>query len=114
VTTHGISNFSKSPSNKYKETPSSLNSTVSFNGYQTSQYKNSSRTSALSSWTITKDVFVNKNVSISDFFLGRNLGEGKFGTVYQAFDRRTKGVYALKKIPKSTIKSNWMIDQFIL
>jgi aurora kinase len=46
--------------------------------------------------------------------LGKNLGEGKFGTVYQAFDRRTKGVYAFKKIPKLTIKSHWMIDQFLL
>ncbi len=46
--------------------------------------------------------------------MGRNLGEGKFGTVYQAFEKRAKSVYALKKIPKSTIKSHWMIDQFVL
>lgn len=57
---------------------------------------------------------MNKKVSINDFILGKNLGEGKFGTVYQAFDKRTKSIYALKKIPKSVIKSHWMIDQFIL
>ena len=57
---------------------------------------------------------MNKKVNITDFILGKNLGEGKFGTVFQAYDKRTKSIYALKKIPKSIIKSHWMIDQFIL
>jgi serine/threonine protein kinase len=57
---------------------------------------------------------MNKRVSINDFILGKNLGEGKFGTVFQAYEKRTKSIYALKKIPKSMIKSHWMIDQFIL
>jgi serine/threonine protein kinase len=61
-----------------------------------------------------KDAFMNKKLSINDFVMGRNLGEGKFGTVYQAFEKKAKSVYALKKIPKSTIKSHWMIDQFVL
>jgi serine/threonine protein kinase len=34
--------------------------------------------------------------------------------VYQALDRKTKSLYALKKVQKSVIKSHWMIDQFIL
>jgi len=66
------------------------------------------------SQTATKDVFYGKKLSIGDFQLGKTLGEGKFGTVYHAYDKRTKAIYALKKIPKATIKSHWMIDQFIL
>jgi serine/threonine protein kinase len=53
-------------------------------------------------------------LTINDFILGKNLGEGKFGVVYQAYDKRTKSIYALKKVPKEMIKSHWMIDQFVL
>lgn len=78
--------------------------------------KNDNHSSFTSSFSSTplKDIFINKKVTINDFILGKNLGEGKFGVVYQAYDKKTKTVYALKKIPKSVIKSNWMIDQFLL
>jgi serine/threonine protein kinase len=46
--------------------------------------------------------------------LGKALGEGKFGTVYQAVHKETKFLVALKKITKLSIKSNYMIDQFLL
>jgi aurora kinase, other len=55
-----------------------------------------------------------QKVSINDFALGKLLGEGKFGNVYQAIHKQTKSLYALKKVPKSMIKSHYMIDQFIL
>ena len=42
------------------------------------------------------------------------MGEGKFGTVYQAIHKPTKSLYALKKVPKDMIKSHLMIDQFCL
>ena len=55
-----------------------------------------------------------KKYTINDFMLGKNLGEGKFGTVFQAMEKKSKALYALKKVPKSIIKSHYMIDQFIL
>lgn len=51
---------------------------------------------------------------IHDFMLGRELGQGKFGTVYQAIHKKTNFLVALKKISKSSIKSNYLIDQFLL
>lgn len=46
--------------------------------------------------------------------MGKVLGEGKFGTCYQAFHKSTGWIYAIKKIPKEIIKSHFMIDQFAL
>jgi len=46
--------------------------------------------------------------------LGKNLGEGKFGTVYQAFHKLNGCIFAIKKVPKDKIKNHLMIDQFIL
>lgn len=53
-------------------------------------------------------------IEINNFILGKSLGEGKFGIVYQAFHKPTKWLYAIKKIPKQMIKSHFMEDQFIL
>ena len=53
-------------------------------------------------------------MSINDFKLGKSLGEGKFGTVYQAIHKSTRSLFAIKKVPKMTIKNYLMIDQFIL
>jgi serine/threonine protein kinase len=53
-------------------------------------------------------------LNINDFILGKSLGEGKFGIVYQAYDKITKSLFALKKVPKEIIKSHWMTDQFVL
>ena len=53
-------------------------------------------------------------LSVHDFILGRELGQGKFGTVYQAIHKKTNFLVALKKISKSSIKSNYLIDQFLL
>lgn len=61
----------------------------------------------------TTDYFNNKKVSIYDFELKKNLGEGKFGVVFQAFHKQTHALYALKKISKKVIKSNLMVDQFL-
>jgi preprotein translocase subunit SecD len=61
----------------------------------------------------TSDYFNNKKVSIYDFELKKNLGEGKFGVVFQAFHKQTRTLYALKKISKKVIKSNLMVDQFL-
>lgn len=52
-------------------------------------------------------------MSIYDFDLKKNLGEGKFGIVYQAFHKETRSLYALKKISKKVIKSNLMVDQLL-
>lgn len=57
---------------------------------------------------------VGPKLSIHDFILGRELGQGKFGTVYQAIHKKTNFLVALKKISKSSIKSNYLIDQFLL
>lgn len=39
-------------------------------------------------------------MSIDDFEIMKNLGEGKFGLVMMAKHKKTKGIFALKKIPK--------------
>lgn len=38
---------------------------------------------------------------IDDFKIGRKLGEGKFGCVYQAIHKKTGFLFALKKMKKS-------------
>lgn len=42
------------------------------------------------------------------------MGEGKFGSVHFARHSGTGGAFALKKIPKSLIKSHMMVDQLSL
>jgi serine/threonine protein kinase len=37
---------------------------------------------------------------IRDFIVGKSLGEGKFGTVYQVTHKPTGALFALKKVPK--------------
>jgi len=49
-----------------------------------------------------------------DFEIGKKLGEGKFGCVNLVKHKKTGGIFALKKIPKSLIKSHMMVDQLIL
>ena len=53
-------------------------------------------------------------MSLNDFKLGKTLGEGKFGTVYQATHKKSGFIFALKKVPKDMIKSHLMVDQFVL
>ena len=43
----------------------------------------------------------------------KELGEGKFGVVYQAFHKKTNSLYAIKKISKKVIKANLMVDQLL-
>lgn len=52
--------------------------------------------------------------SLADFEVVKTLGEGKFGLVMMARHKKTKGIYALKKIPKEMIKSHYMVDQLAL
>lgn len=51
-------------------------------------------------------------MTIQDFILGKELGSGKFGDVYQAMHKATGMLFAIKKIFKSTIMEYDMIDQF--
>jgi aurora kinase len=57
---------------------------------------------------------VEKKISIKDFKIGKCLGNGRFGKVYQAIEKNTGFLVALKKISKETIKSNKLEDQFAL
>jgi hypothetical protein len=104
VTTKDNTTVSKSPnakSNGSKDyVPSSFSYTTksystNYDDLPKKSYSNNTYTS-----TNLKDVFANKRVTINDFVLGKSLGEGKFGTVYQAYDKKTKSLYALKKVPK--------------
>lgn len=52
--------------------------------------------------------------SLADFEIVKTLGEGKFGLVMMARHKKTRGIYALKKIPKEMIKSHYMVDQLAL
>lgn len=56
----------------------------------------------------------NKCIQVDDFIVDKKLGEGKFGCVNLVKHKRTNAVFALKKIPKSLIKSNMMVDQLSL
>ena len=56
-----------------------------------------------------------KAKSMIDMFeLGKKLGEGKFGVVNLARHRSTSSMVALKKIPKTMVKSHMMVDQTAL
>ena len=58
--------------------------------------------------------FSKQELSLQDFTLGKKLGEGRFGVVWVASHKQTGAIFALKKIPKATIRENFMIEQFIL
>jgi len=53
-------------------------------------------------------------MKIKDFIVGKNLGEGKFGTVYQITHKPTGALFALKKVPKEKIKALNLVNQFTL
>ena len=53
-------------------------------------------------------------LSIDDFVLGKKLGEGRFGNVFMAIHKKTGSIFAIKRVPKETLKQNMMIDQFAL
>lgn len=53
-------------------------------------------------------------MSIQDFKLGKKLGEGRFGTVFMAIHKPTGSIFALKRVPKATLKQSLMVDQFAL
>lgn len=53
-------------------------------------------------------------MSVDDFQTVKTLGEGKFGVVTMVKHKKTKTIYALKKIPKEMIKSHFMVDQLAL
>ena len=54
---------------------------------------------------------ITKASVIDEFEMGRKLGQGKFGSVHCARHVGTGGVFAVKKISKSLIKSHMMVDQ---
>jgi serine/threonine protein kinase len=45
-----------------------------------------------------------KTTKISNFTLGKKLGNGRFGNVYLAEEKYTKTLYALKMMNKNKIK----------
>jgi len=47
-------------------------------------------------------------LSLSNFNVGKRLGEGKFGEVFKALHKDTKTLFALKRVKKSVIKSHMM------
>lgn len=53
-----------------------------------------------------------RSLKIEDFELGKNIGSGKFGDVFQCRHKKTGTLYALKKIFKSMVLEYGMIDQF--
>ncbi len=44
----------------------------------------------------------------------RNLGEGKFGTVFEVIHKESNFIFALKRISKQMIKSHLMTEQLAL
>jgi len=54
-----------------------------------------------------------KEVKISDFYLGKDLGKGKFGRVKIVKHKKTGLIFCVKIIKKAQIKENNIIDQLI-
>lgn len=50
-------------------------------------------------------------LSMGSFKLGAKLGSGRFGNVYLAEEKATRGLYALKVMSKSKIKEADMVEQ---
>ena len=48
---------------------------------------------------------------LSQFKLTKQLGEGKFGTVFAALHTPTNILFALKRIPKEIIRNHMMVPQ---
>lgn len=55
-----------------------------------------------------------EGLQIEDFALGKKLGEGRFGNVFMAIHKVSGAIFALKRVPKATLKQSLMIDQFAL
>lgn len=55
-----------------------------------------------------------QKLTIDDFYIGKSLGQGRFGTAHMAFHKASGAIFAIKKVKKEIIKANKMIDQFIL
>lgn len=55
-----------------------------------------------------------EHTMMDEFQIGKKLGEGKFGCVNIVRHKKTLGLFALKKIPKTMIKSHMMVDQLSL
>ena len=46
--------------------------------------------------------------------MGKKLGEGRFGHVFMVIHKSTGAIFALKRVPKATIKQSLLMDQFAL
>ena len=53
-------------------------------------------------------------IFVNGFVLEKKLGEGKFGSVYRGWHRKTGAVFAIKKVPKEMIIKHMLVDQFLL
>lgn len=49
-------------------------------------------------------------LSFQDFHVGKCLGSGVFGEVFQAIHKETGWIFAMKKVKKEKVKG--MLDQF--
>lgn len=52
-------------------------------------------------------------MSISNFSLGKKLGNGRFGSVYLAEEKATKMLFAIKILNKNKVKESGMEDQVV-
>lgn len=53
-------------------------------------------------------------LQLGDFSLGKRLGEGKFGEVFRVVEKKSKSLFALKRVKKQVIKSHLMEEQFLM
>lgn len=67
--------------------------------YLPNQPKSASITRKISDFSSSSSITGSK-MEIHDFVLGKTLGQGKFGVVYQATHKNSGWLVALKKVPK--------------
>jgi len=51
---------------------------------------------------------------VENYLLQETVGKGVYGQVYRAIHQKTKDVFAVKVIPKSSFKSNPKLEQLAI
>lgn len=51
---------------------------------------------------------------VENYLLQESVGKGVYGQVYRAVHQKSKGIFAVKVIPKSSFRSNPKLEQLAI